>query len=173
MSRLLDICRQALVYDSIQALTAGLRAMASDGDVVLVRVKNRMRVGQPAEETAGYRDVAVNLRIVTAETCRLGVETHIAEVQLVLRPMADIKVLTAARDVGHGTLSVTPVPHQLCRDCRFRAGHEQLGRCFWHCSWSNVSCSRVVHAVCKACTYQVNAHCWAWHCCVEWGRAGP
>jgi hypothetical protein len=34
----------------------------------------------------------VNLRVVTAETRRLGVETHVCEVQLILRPIAELKV---------------------------------------------------------------------------------
>ena len=39
-----------------------------------------------------YRDIAVNLRIDSQETRRLGVETHVCELQLILRSFADIKV---------------------------------------------------------------------------------
>ena len=39
-----------------------------------------------------YRDVAVNLRIDSEETRRRGAETHVCEVQLLLRAFADIKV---------------------------------------------------------------------------------
>jgi hypothetical protein len=92
VSRLVDLCRQCIIYEDIAALTAGLRAIAADPDVALVRVKNRMRADRAADSTAGYRDVAVNLRVATAETRRLGVETHVAEVQLVLRSFAEIKV---------------------------------------------------------------------------------
>ena len=89
---LLDICRQAIVYESVAALTAGLMAVADDEDVVLVRVKNRMLVGQSASDTAGYRDVAINIRVVNEDTMKLGVETHVAEIQLVLHAIFNIKV---------------------------------------------------------------------------------
>ncbi len=92
VSLLLDICRQAIVYESVAALTAGLMAIAADDDVVLVRVKNRMVVGQQAAETAGYRNVAINLRVVNEDARKLGIETHVAEVQLVLQAISDIKV---------------------------------------------------------------------------------
>ncbi len=90
---LLDVCRQAIVYESVAALIAGLQAIVADGDVVLVRVKNRMQVGWPADETAGYRDVAINVRVENENTRRLGIETHVAEVQLVLRAIYNIKVM--------------------------------------------------------------------------------
>ena len=43
-------------------------------------------------ETAGYRDVALNLRLCTAAALELGVELHVCEVQLLLRRFAEIKV---------------------------------------------------------------------------------
>jgi hypothetical protein len=51
-----------------------------------------MRPGSSAEETAGYRDVGLNLRVVTAEAALLGVDGHVCEVQLLLLPFAKIKV---------------------------------------------------------------------------------
>ena len=43
------------------------------------------------EESAGYRDVALNVRLHTAAALDLGVEMHVCEVQLLLRPFAEIK----------------------------------------------------------------------------------
>ena len=43
--------------------------------------------------TAGYRDVALNLRLRTAAAIELGVDAHVCEVQLLLRQFAEIKVL--------------------------------------------------------------------------------
>jgi hypothetical protein len=40
----------------------------------------------------GLIGLQVNLRVVTAETLRLGVETHVCEVQLILLPIAELKV---------------------------------------------------------------------------------
>ncbi len=80
------------MYESVAALTAGLLAISTDEEVVLVRVKNRMLVEHPADETEGYRDVAINIRVVNEDSRNLGIETHVAEVQLVLRAIYNIKV---------------------------------------------------------------------------------
>jgi hypothetical protein len=48
--------------------------------------------GVPSFWTDGRAGLQVNLRVVTAETLRLGVETHVCEVQLILRPIAELKV---------------------------------------------------------------------------------
>ena len=57
-----------------------------------VRIKNRFEIGFDSEQSAGYRNLAVNLRVVTGETKALGLETHVCEVQLLLVQMAAIKV---------------------------------------------------------------------------------
>jgi hypothetical protein len=57
-----------------------------------VRIKNRFDPAFDAERSAGYRSLAVNLRVVTERTMALGVETHVCEVQLLLVQMAAIKV---------------------------------------------------------------------------------
>jgi hypothetical protein len=101
VSLLLDICRQTIVYESVAALTAGLLAISADKDVVLVRVKNRMLVEDPAKETAGYRDVAINIRLVNEDARKLGIETHVAEVQLVLRAIFNIKVIKIGTYLCH------------------------------------------------------------------------
>jgi len=41
--------------------------------------------------SAGYRSVLLNIRIVTKETEMLACETHICEVQLVLRAFGEVK----------------------------------------------------------------------------------
>jgi hypothetical protein len=73
-------------------VTACLAAMSRDSEVVLSRIKNRFDPGLNSAASAGYRNMAVNLRIVTTETRALGIEIHICEVQLLLIPMASIKV---------------------------------------------------------------------------------
>jgi hypothetical protein len=71
---------------------ACLGAISRDSDVVLLRIKNRFDPGLSSSSSAGYRNLALNLRIVTAETQALGIEMHICEVQLLLLSMAAIKV---------------------------------------------------------------------------------
>lgn len=39
----------------------------------------------------GYRDVAVNLRVISPEAAALGLHWHVTEVQLLLRAFADVK----------------------------------------------------------------------------------
>ncbi len=88
----MDICRQSIIFTNVADLLVCLRAVAADSSVILERIKNRMRPGSSAEETAGYRDVGLNLRVVTAEAALLGVDGHVCEVQLLLLPFAKIKV---------------------------------------------------------------------------------
>ena len=92
VSHLLDICRQSIYFESFVDMTACLAAISKDSDVVISRIKNRFDPGLSSAVSAGYRNLAVNLRIVTSETRSLGTEMHVCEVQLLLLPMAVIKV---------------------------------------------------------------------------------
>ena len=65
-----------------------------------VQVKNRTDLAFDSARSAGYRDVAVNLRIVNRLTLMLGLETHVCEVQLILRHFADLKVCRRCSAVG-------------------------------------------------------------------------
>ncbi len=66
--------------------------MTSDQDVTIVRVKSRLGPDFDASQTAGYRNLALNLRLTTPAATALGAETHVCEVQLLLVDMAVIKV---------------------------------------------------------------------------------
>jgi hypothetical protein len=72
---------------------ACLRAMDDDGDIVVVRIKNRLDPLYDSSQSAGYRDVAINFRIIYAETKSLGLDIHVAEVQLMLKSFAEVKVM--------------------------------------------------------------------------------
>mmetsp|Transcript_65526 Transcript_65526/g.175685 ORF Transcript_65526/g.175685 Transcript_65526/m.175685 type:complete len:166 (-) Transcript_65526:221-718(-) len=95
-SRLLDVCRDSIVFKEGKMLLACLQTMAQDPHVQLMRIKNRMDPGDDGKGSAGYRDVAVNLCVVTEEARRLGVEGHVCEVLLLLESFARIK-----NDEGH------------------------------------------------------------------------
>ena len=92
VSRLVDLCRQSIVFESVGDVTACLAAIRADPEVVVLRVKNRLDPGYDSAASAGYRDVALNIRLVGPEACSLGVETHVCELQLILRPIAELKV---------------------------------------------------------------------------------
>lgn len=91
VSRLLDICRQQIVFHSMGDLVRCLGQIADDGGVRVVRVKNRMSRGYDANSSMGYRDVQVNLRFANKHVMRYGLETHVCEVQLVLLEFAKFK----------------------------------------------------------------------------------
>ena len=66
--------------------------MASDPDVTILRVKSRLGPEFDANQSAGFRNLALNLRMTTPAAAALGAETHVCEVQLLLVDMAVIKV---------------------------------------------------------------------------------
>lgn len=96
VSKLVDLVRQSIIFDSIADLVACVREIESDRDVVIVRIKNRLHTAYNSRESAGYRDLLLNLRIETEMTMMVGVETHVCEVQLILRHFAELK-----SDEGH------------------------------------------------------------------------
>jgi hypothetical protein len=96
VSRLVDVCRQAIVFEELAGIAECLRAIASDPDVAILRVKNRLDPAYDAAASGGYRDLNLNVRFTSAAAVRLGVETHVCEVQLMLRGIAELK-----SDEGH------------------------------------------------------------------------
>ena len=82
-SLLLDVCREVLVFETVEDLCTMLEHIHRDQEVRIVRVKNRLDPDYDSALSAGYRDVMINLQIDNAETRALNVQHHIAEVQLV------------------------------------------------------------------------------------------
>ena len=80
-SLVMDICRQSLIFDDPREVAACLRAVAADPAVAILRVKNRLSHAYDSRRSAGYRDVALNLRLDTPETRRLGLAHHVCEVR--------------------------------------------------------------------------------------------
>ena len=93
VSRLVDLCRQSIVFTSIVDLAQCLKLIEDDPEIRLERIKNRLDPAYQSVLSGGYRDVAVNLRIVSAHTMDLCLETHICEVQLVLKRFQEVKVI--------------------------------------------------------------------------------
>ncbi len=89
---LVDCCRQRIVFADTAALLQCLRAILGDGAARVVRVRNRLSVGCGAEDTAGYRDVRVNLCIATEETRRLRLDDVVCELQLALFDFVRLQV---------------------------------------------------------------------------------
>jgi len=90
-SRLVDITRQSIYFDSVEELRLCLELIESDPHVVIERIKNRLDPNYDPTITGGYRDCALNVRIVTDETRRCRTDLHVCEVQLVLKRFAELK----------------------------------------------------------------------------------
>lgn len=90
-SRLVDITRQSIYFDSLHSLSHCLEIILSDPQVVVERIKNRMDEAYDASVSGGYRDCSLNLRIVTPESRRCRTDLHVCEVQLVLKKIAMLK----------------------------------------------------------------------------------
>ena len=91
----MDVCRQCIVFKCIADLVKCLLAIETDPEVSLVRIKNRMDPKIDSALSGGYRDVAINLRIVSPYTVDLCLDTHVCEIQLILRAIVDVKVRNA------------------------------------------------------------------------------
>ncbi len=63
-----------------------------DNEAKVLRIKNRLDPKYKANQSAGYRDVALNLTLVSHEVLARGLEAHVCEVQLMLLPMYQLKV---------------------------------------------------------------------------------
>ncbi len=64
----MDLCRHSIVFESVAGILKCLDAISNDPDVVIARIKNRLDPKFDSEVSAGYRNVSVNLRVVTDET---------------------------------------------------------------------------------------------------------
>lgn len=95
VSRLVDLCRQSIVFDTIRDITTCLALIQNDAEVKILRIKNRLDPSYNSARSAGYRDVSINIRIITSESCSIGVNAHVCELQLLLRQYAELKVFTA------------------------------------------------------------------------------
>jgi hypothetical protein len=91
VSRLVDITRFSLFFDSFADLTQALGVIVTDFDIKVERLKSRMRLDFDSKQTAGYRDVMLNMRVCTKETAMLGIDAHICELQLVLKSFGELK----------------------------------------------------------------------------------
>ena len=95
------------MFENATNLAACVSVIAEDPDVSVARIKNRLDPDYNSAPSAGYRSMSLNLRIVTGEARRMGIEAHVAEVQLLLRPFAELKVCVCVK----GKESVHPCWH--------------------------------------------------------------
>jgi hypothetical protein len=68
---LVDVVRQSVIYDSILDIVKCLQVISDDPNVQIVRIKNRLSRDYDDTLTAGYRDVVININLVSEETVTL------------------------------------------------------------------------------------------------------
>jgi len=91
VSRVLDVCREMIVFESIKDMTDCLHALSNDSELSVVRIKSSMtKAGLNPAVPMGLHFISVNLRIHNAQTKRLAVSGHVCEVLLMLRSSAEL-----------------------------------------------------------------------------------
>jgi hypothetical protein len=93
VSLLLDAVRQCIVFESMHHLLQAMRTIMADGELQVVRIKNRMSDNYDVRQTGGYRDCLVNVRIQTELTKQLGLNNHVCELQLILKQFMVLRTL--------------------------------------------------------------------------------
>jgi hypothetical protein len=113
VSRLVDVCRQSIVYASLADLAAGLDAIASDPAVRLVRVKNRLSPSYSAAQSAGCHshpgDPSLMWQACAGTPPRAGLAACALQVRARPRSHA-LKQRLPARWVGAGSALSQPIP---------------------------------------------------------------
>ena len=93
--KLCDLCRASIVFDDIESMTGCLRALAGDPEVEILRGSHsKMRLREDfdaATLTGGYRDIQLTVRLNSAESRNRQVHEHVAELQLHLAPLYNLK----------------------------------------------------------------------------------
>lgn len=105
-SRLTDVCRGVLGFDSLEALADCLATIIADPLIKVEGIKNRMDPSYNVSETQGYRDVNVTFRImgspmacITADAWHeLRLSWHVCEVQLLPMEFLEMKKRTSHKN---------------------------------------------------------------------------
>ena len=90
-TRLLDLVRGSITCRTVRGIMECLACIEADPAVFVLNVKNRFDPRYDGHTTAGYRNLALLLVIVDAETARLGVHDHVCELQLGLTQINELK----------------------------------------------------------------------------------
>jgi hypothetical protein len=88
-----DICRQTIIFEHPSSLAECIRVISLDREARIMRVKNRLDPAYNSAISAGYRDLSLNLTLKNNVTIAMGLEQHVCELQLMLLPMYQLKVV--------------------------------------------------------------------------------
>ena len=97
-SLLLDLVRGSITCRTVRGIMQCLTRIETDPSVFVLNVKNRFDPRYNGHTTAGYRNLALLLVMVDAETARLGVHDHVCELQLGLAQINELKTAGGHRN---------------------------------------------------------------------------
>ena len=97
-SLLLDLVRGSITCRTVRGIMDCLARIQADPGVFVLNVKNRFDPRYDGHATAGYRNLALLLVIVDAETARFGVHDHVCELQLGLAQINELKTAGGHRN---------------------------------------------------------------------------
>ena len=90
-SRLLDVCREMIVFESIKDMADCLEELGKDPEVFVVRIKSTMtKAGLNPVVPSGLHFISVNMRIQNYRTKKLAISAHVCELLLILRSSAEL-----------------------------------------------------------------------------------
>ena len=79
----MDISRQNIVFDSLEGIIACVHTILEDPQALVLRVKNRYDPAYSSHDSAGYRDLSINLQVYLEEKEQHYAEQNFAEEILV------------------------------------------------------------------------------------------
>jgi hypothetical protein len=82
VSKLTDIVRQLIVFQSLGDIHACLECIAQNDEIEIVNIKNGYDPLSDAAEIAGFRDVVVSLRIISKSTVFFCLTRFVCQLQL-------------------------------------------------------------------------------------------
>lgn len=87
-SRLTDLARETIVFETPADIAKCLRAMVDDHEIEIVRVRSTLDPRGPAAWWAGFKAVYVKLRIVNDVSRNLAASSHVCELILTLKSIS-------------------------------------------------------------------------------------
>ena len=88
---IIDLVRSAITFETVAELHKCLQAIAADPTVCILGLKNRFALDYDSAQSAGYRNLALNIVVVDRFSMLQGVERHVCELQLGLKAFDDLK----------------------------------------------------------------------------------
>ena len=89
VSRLLDICREKIVFERVSDLASCLEQLVNDPSITVMRIKSSMGASANKKSAMkGFKQVVLNIKIDNEQTRRLCVHHHVCEILLQVKDMA-------------------------------------------------------------------------------------